>query len=77
MTLGQFRWLTQNVSDDSELVIWVYFEVLGESGEVLNDISSGVTDFDLDISEWVDNKKALHFTVDSQKTYDDMKATRN
>ena len=74
MKLGEFRKLTENVSDDSELVLWCYFDVLDEDGMILRDTEQAETDFHLDISDWTHGRKALHFTLDAQKVYDGTKA---
>ena len=77
MLLGEFRKLTENVSDDSELVLWVYFDILDEDLSVIKDVSEGITNFSLDITNWTEGKKALHFTCNAQKVYDDMNARIN
>jgi len=77
MLLSKFRELTKDLSGDSEIVMWCYFDVLDEDGSILDDASQGITDFTLDINKWIGDKHSLHFTVKGQDVYDQLKATIN
>ncbi|MEK0326745.1 MAG: hypothetical protein QQN63_13685 [Nitrosopumilus sp.] len=77
MILGEFRKLTKNISDESEIVIWCYFDIYDEYRSVIKDAQEGCTNFHLNINDWQGIKKALHFTMDAQQVYNDMNARIN